>query len=79
MESVITSITKLDCLICRNKNKYKLNSLDLINQIDKKNSMPVTIASVYDLMDQTKTIKENLIILIDSGASHSMAKASYVM
>ena len=51
----------------------------MINQIDKKNRTPVTIASVYNPMDQTKTIKEDLIILIDSGASHSMAKASLVM
>ena len=73
------STNKLDRLINRNKNKYKLNSLDLINQIDNKNSMPVILASVYNPTDQTKTIKEDLIILIDSGASHSMAKASLVM
>ena len=51
----------------------------MINQIDKKNSTPVIIASVYNPMDQTRTIKEALNILIDSGASHSMAKASLVM
>ena len=49
------------------------------NHIDRQNGTPVTVASVYNPMDQTKIIKENLIILIDSGASHSMAKASLVM
>ena len=75
----VSSINKLDRLISKNKNKYKLNSLDLINHIDNKNDTPVIIASVYNPRDQTKIIKENLIILIDSGASHSMAKASLVI
>ena len=73
------SINRLDRLISRNKNKYKLNSLDFINHIDNKNGTPVTIASVYDPMDQNKVIKENLVVLIDSGVLHSMAKASLVM
>ena len=72
-------INKLDQLINRNKNKYKLNSLDLINHIDNKNGTPVTIASIYDPMDQSRIIREDLVVLIDSGASHSMAKASLVM
>ena len=57
MESVITSITKLDCLICRNKNKYKLTSLDLLNRATKNNGTPVTVASAYDPQDQNKRIK----------------------
>ena len=73
------SINKLDRLISRNKNKYKLNSLDLINHIDNKNGTPVTIASIYDPMDPNRIIREDLVVLIDSGASHSMAKASLVM
>ena len=51
----------------------------MINHIDNKNGTPVTIASIYDPMDQNKLIKEDLVMLIDSGASHSMAKASLVM
>ena len=66
-------------MVSKNKNKYKLNSLDFINHIDNKNSTPVTIASIYDPLDQNKLIKEDLVVLIDSGASHSMAKASLVM
>ena len=50
----VNSINKLDRLICRNKNKRKLTSLDLINQANRKNSTPVTVASVYDPRDQTK-------------------------
>ena len=73
------SINKLDRLINRNKNKYKLNSLDLINHIDNKNGTPVTIASIYDPKDPNRQIREDLVVLIDSGASHSMAKASLVM
>ena len=75
----VNSINKLDCLISKNKNKYKLTSLDLINQTTRKNGTPITVASVYDPLDQTKIIKENLLILIDSGALHSMAKASLVI
>ena len=75
----VSSINKLDRLVSKNKNKYKLNSLDLINHIDNKNSTPVTIANVYNLTDQTKIIKENLIVLLGSGALHSMVKASLVM
>ena len=48
------SVNKLDRLISKNKNKYKLNSLDVINHIDNHNGTPVTVASMYDLMDQTK-------------------------
>ena len=77
-KSVITSINELDCLVCRNKNKHKLTSLDLINQATRNNGTPDTLASVYDPLDQTKIIKENLLILIDSGTLHSMAKASLV-
>ena len=51
----------------------------MINQTTRKNGMSVTVASVYDLLDQTKIIKENLLILIDSGVLHSMAKASLVI
>ena len=51
----------------------------MINHIDNKNGTPVTIASIYDLMDQNKLIKEDLVMLIDSGASHSMAKATLVI
>ena len=47
--------------------------------MDNKNGKPVTIASIYDPMDQNKLIREDLVVLIDSGASHSMAKASLVM
>ena len=56
MKSVITSINKLDCLICRNKNKYKLTSLDLINRATRNNGTPITVASVYDPQDQNKII-----------------------
>ena len=34
---------------------------------------------MYDPREQTKIIKNDLLILIDSGASHSMGKASLVM
>ena len=51
----------------------------MINHIDNHNGTPVTVASVYSPMDQTKIIKENLVVLIDSGALHSMAKASLVI
>ena len=52
------STNKLDQLISRNKNKYKLNSLDLINHIDNKNGTPVTIASIYDPMDQNRLLEK---------------------
>ena len=50
----------------------------MINQTAKNNGTPVTVASVYDPLDQTTINKDNLLILIDGGASHSMAKASLV-
>ena len=73
------SMNRLDCLIHKNNSKIKLNSLDLINQTNSLNSTPVTIASVYNPMDPKRVIRNNLLILIDSGALHSMAKASLVM
>ena len=56
-KSVIPSINKLDRLICRNNSKYKLTSLDLINQTAKNNGTPVTLASVYDPLNQIKKLK----------------------
>ena len=53
---------------------HKSNSLDL-NQV-LKDGTSVTLASVYDPKDTSNIIKENLLVLIDSGSSHSMAKAS---
>ena len=52
------SVIKLDQLISKNKNKYKLNSLDVINHIDNHNCTPVTVASMYNPRDQTKIIKK---------------------
>ena len=75
----VNSNNKFDRLISDNNKKIKLNSLDLINQTNMLNITPVTFASLYDPMDRSKIIKHNLIVLIDSGASHSMAKASLVM
>ena len=51
----------------------------MINHIDNKNGTHVTIASIYNPMDQNRLIREDLVVLIDSGASHSMVKASLVM
>ena len=75
----VNSMNKLDRFIHKNNSKIKLNSLDLINQTNNSIGTPVTIASVYDPTDPKKIIRNNLIVLIDSGASHSMAKASLVM
>ena len=75
----VNSMNKLDRLIYKNNRKIRLNSLDLINQADHLKSTPVTIASIYDPTDPNKVIRANLLVLIDSGASHSMAKASLVM
>ena len=50
-----------------------------MNQTNSRNSTPVTLASVYDLSNQTKLVKSKLFVLIDSGVSHRMAKASLVM
>ena len=61
----------LDRLINKNRNKHKLNSLDLINHIDNKNGTPVTIASIYDPTDQSRIIREDLVVLIDSGLSRA--------
>ena len=72
-------MNRLDRFIHKNNNKIKLNSLDLINQTNNSNSTPVTIASVYDLLDPKKIIRNNLLVLIDSGVLYSMAKASLVM
>ena len=72
-------MNKLDCLLYKNNNKIKLNSLDLINQTNSLSYTPVTLASLYDPMDHKRVIQNNVVVLIDSGASHSMAKASLVM
>ena len=72
-------MNKLDRLLHKNNNKLKLNSLDLINQTNSLNITPVTIASMYDPTDPKRVIRNNLLILIDSGTLHSMAKASLVM
>ena len=72
-------MNKLDRLLYKNNNKIKLNSLDLINQTNILSCTPVTIASLYDPMDHKRVIRNNVVVLIDSGASHSMAKASLVM
>ena len=75
----VNSMNKLDRFIYKNNRKIKLNSLDLINQNSNLKSTPVTIASIYDPTDLNTVIRNNLLVLIDSGASHSMAKASLVM
>ena len=72
-------MNKLDRLLYKNNNKIKLNSLDLINQTNSLSYTPVTIASLYNPMDHKRVIRNNVVVLIDSGASHSMAKASLVM
>ena len=50
----------------------------MINQATRNKGTPVIVASVYDPLDQNKIIKDNLLVFIDSGALHSMAKASLV-
>ena len=77
--NAVSNTNKLDRLISKNNKKNKLNSLDLIDQTNMSNITPVTFASLYDPLDHNKIIENNLIVLIDSGASHSMAKASLVM
>ena len=57
--------------------RHKLSNLDLTNQAFKDGT-PVTLASVYDPNNDHKIIKEHILVLIDSGSSHSMAKASLV-
>ena len=54
--------------------KHKSNSLDSNRVLN--DATPVTLASVYDPKDTSKILKEHLLVLIDSGSSHSMAKAS---
>ena len=75
VDSSFNDINKLDKMISKNKKRHKLTNLDLTNP-SAKDGTPVTLASVFDPKDQDTIIKEHLFVLIDSGASHSMAKAS---
>ena len=68
---------ELDKVVSKNMCRHKLNSLDLTNQAFKE-CTSVILASVYDPNDKIKIIKEHLLVLIDSGSSHSMAKALLV-
>ena len=72
------SINKFDKLISKNRRKHKFANLDSTNQSLTDDGTPVTLASVYDPTDKNKILKEHLLVLIDSGSSHSMAKASIV-
>ena len=49
-----------------------------MNQAPKDDGTPVTLASVYDPVDKNKILKEHILVLIDCGSSHSMAKVSLV-
>ena len=68
------TINNLDKIISKNMRKHKSNTLGSCQKI--KDATPVTLATVYDPTDQTKIVKDYLVILLDSGSSHSMAKAS---
>ena len=52
-----------------------LNSND---KLELNDGTPVTISSVYHPKKTKKTLAENILVLIDCGSSHSMAKASIV-
>ena len=67
-------MNKLDKLISKNMRKHKSNNLGATQGIN--DATPVTLATVYDPTDPSKIIKDYLLVLIDSGSSHSMAKAS---
>jgi hypothetical protein len=45
---------------------------------EEEDGTPVTLASVFDPHNKYKIMKEHLLVLLDSGFSHSMAKASLV-
>lgn len=72
------SINKLDKFITRQKHNFKLSHFESKIHDTSKDSTPVTLASVYSADDKNKIHKEHLLVLIDSGSSHSMAKASIV-
>ena len=64
----------LDKIISKNMRKHNSNTLGSCQDIT--DATPVILATVYDPTDQTKIVKDYLVVLLDSGSSHSMAKSS---
>jgi hypothetical protein len=56
---------------------HKSNTLATSSK-EEGDGTPVTLASVFDPHNKNETIKEHILVLLDSGSSHSMAKASLV-
>ena len=53
-------------------------NLNSNNKLETNDDTPVTIASVYHPKKTKKILAENLLVLLDCGSSHSMAKSSIV-
>ena len=70
-------LNKLDRVISRNMRLHKSNTLVTSNK-EVEDGTPITLASVFEPHNENKIMKEHLLVLLDSGSSHSMAKASLV-
>ena len=70
-------MNKLDIVISRNMRLHNSSTLVTSNK-EEEDGTPVTLASVFDPHNKNKIMKEHLLVLLDSGSSHSMAKASLV-
>ena len=70
-------LNKLDRVISRNMRLHKSNILATSSK-EVGDGTPVTLASVFDPHNKNEIIKEHILVLLDSGSSHSMAKASLV-
>jgi hypothetical protein len=56
---------------------HKSNTLVTSNK-EEEDGTPVTLSSVFEPHNKNNIMKEHLLVLLDSGSSHSMAKASLV-
>ena len=69
---------KLDKFISKSLKKHQFVNLESYDNLFLKDGTPVTFASVYDPNNTKRILVGNLLVLLDCGSSHSMAKASIV-
>eukprot|EP00957_Ditylum_brightwellii_P114394 8721417-Ditylum_brightwellii.AAC.1 len=55
-----------------------LNNVVVSPTVDTKDGTPVVLITIYDLKHQKKGWREQLFVLLNSGSSHSMLKASLI-